>query len=127
RGSVRKEIGLGGYGQGTAPVSLALAREKADAIRERLARGEDLMHRKSFADVMDDVIAVKEASFRNEKHKAQWRMTLDKYAAPLHAKPIADITRDDDLHGRMVEAAQTWKTAAGNNVERMHLARWIRE
>lgn len=95
RGSVRKEIGLGGYGQGTAPVSLALAREKADAIRERLARGEDLMHRKSFADVMDDVIAVKEASFRNEKHKAQWRMTLDKYAAPLHAKPIAEITRDD--------------------------------
>lgn len=95
RGKDRKEIGLGGYGQGTAPVSLALAREKADAIRERLARGEDLMHRKSFADVMDDVIAVKEASFRNEKHKAQWRMTLDKYAAPLHAKPIAEITRDD--------------------------------
>src|SRR5690606_14322966 len=95
RGQDRKEIGLGGYGQGTAPVSLALAREKADAIRERLARGEDLMHRKSFADVMDDVIAVKEASFRNEKHKAQWRMTLDKYAAPLHAKPIAEITRDD--------------------------------
>lgn len=95
RGTDRKEIGLGGYGQGTAPVSLALAREKADAIRERLARGEDLMQRKTFADVMDDVIAVKEASFRNEKHRAQWRMTLDKYAAPLHKKPIAEITRDD--------------------------------
>lgn len=37
------------------------------------------------------------------------------------------IAPDADLHARMVEAAQTWKTAAGNNVERMHLARWIRE
>jgi len=41
RGSTRTEIGLGGYGQGTAPVSLALAREKAEAIREKLARGLD--------------------------------------------------------------------------------------
>lgn len=95
RGPNRKEIGLGGYGQGTAPVSLALAREKAEVIRQRLARGEDLLQRKTFLDVMEDVIAVKEASFRNDKHKAQWRMTLDRYAEPLHAKPIADITRDD--------------------------------
>lgn len=95
RGGKRTEIGLGGYGQGTAPVSLSLAREKAEEIRQRLARGDDLASRKTFADVMDDVIAVKEASFRNEKHKAQWRMTLDTYAAPLHKKPIADITRDD--------------------------------
>lgn len=99
-------MGLGGYGQGTAPVSLALAREKAEAIRQRLARGEDLLQRKTFLDVMEDVIAVKEASFKNEKHKAQWRMTLDRYAAPLHQKPIADITRDD-----VVEALKSiWMT-----------------
>ncbi|MBZ9815057.1 tyrosine-type recombinase/integrase [Mesorhizobium sp. CA7] len=95
RGTARKELGLGGYGQGTAPVSLALAREKAEAIRLRLARGEDLVGAKTFLGVMDDVIAVKEAGFRNEKHKAQWRMTLDAYAKPLHNRPIADITRDD--------------------------------
>jgi integrase len=94
RDKKRTEIGLGGHGQGTAPVSLALAREKAQAIRERLARGE-LHSRKTFADVMEDVITVKEASFKNAKHKQQWRMTLDKYAEPLHKKPIADITRDD--------------------------------
>lgn len=95
RGGARKETGLGGHGQGTAPVSLALAREKAEALRERLARGEDLINRKTFADVMKDVLAVKEASSRNEKHRAQWRMTLETYAAPLHAKPISEITRDD--------------------------------
>lgn len=84
RGGKRVELGLGGYGQGTAPVSLALAREKAQAVRERLARGEELHTKgKTFAEVMEDVIVVKQASFRNEKHKAQWRMTLDTYAKPL--------------------------------------------
>lgn len=91
----RTEIGLGGHGQGTAPVSLVLAREKAEEIRQRLARGEDLHSRKTFADVMEDVIKVKEASFRNGKHRAQWGMTLREYAKHLHKKPIASITRDD--------------------------------
>ncbi|MER9150813.1 tyrosine-type recombinase/integrase [Mesorhizobium opportunistum] len=95
RGKDRTELGLGGYGQGTAPVDLSLAREKAEAVRKRLARGEELTSRKTFLDLMEDVIAVKAASFRNDKHKAQWRMTLDQYAKPLHMKPIADITRDD--------------------------------
>lgn len=95
RGGKRTELGLGGHGQGTAPVSLALAREKAEAVRQRLARGDELSSHKTFADVMDDVLTVKSASFRNEKHRAQWRMTLDRYASALHRKPIADITRDD--------------------------------
>ncbi|MCD7109730.1 tyrosine-type recombinase/integrase [Rhizobium sp. DKSPLA3] len=95
RDGKRTELGLGGHGQGTAPVSVALAREKADTIRDRLARGEDLAKSKTFKDVMDDVLAVKEGSFRNDKHRAQWLMTLREYAKPLHAKPIASITRDD--------------------------------
>ncbi|WP_224702012.1 tyrosine-type recombinase/integrase [Devosia aquimaris] len=95
RAGKRTELALGGYGQGTAPVSLALAREKAEAIRQRLASGEDIHSKKTFAEVMEDVIAVKMASFKNEKHKAQWRMTLDVYARPLHKTPIGQITRDD--------------------------------
>lgn len=95
RAGKRTEIGLGGYGAGTAPVSVALAREKAEAIRERLARGEDVAKRKTFEDVMADVLEVKRASFRNEKHRDQWSMTLREYSKPLHKKPIADLTRDD--------------------------------
>lgn len=95
RDGKRTEIGLGGYGQGTAPVSLALAREKAEVERQKLARGEHLARTKTFADIMDDVLAVKESSFRNEKHRAQWSMTLQTYAKNLHKMPIADITRDD--------------------------------
>ena len=41
RGDARTEIGLGGHGRGTAPVSLALARQKAEAIRDKLAHGLD--------------------------------------------------------------------------------------
>ncbi|MER8783373.1 integrase arm-type DNA-binding domain-containing protein [Mesorhizobium sp. M1006] len=95
RAGKRTELGLGGYGFGTAPVSLALAREKAEVVRQRLARGDELSARKTFVDVMDDVIALKEKSFRNEKHKAQWSMTLREYAKPLHKRPIAEISRDD--------------------------------
>ncbi len=95
RNGKRTEIGLGGYGQGTAPVSLDLAREKAEAIRQRLARGEDLQRRVTFLDLMEDVIKKKEAESKNDKHKAQWRMTLTEYAKPLHNKPVSEITRDD--------------------------------
>lgn len=99
RGKVRTEIGLGGYGQGTAPVSLALARKKAEEIRGQLARGEDpragRLVRATFKDMMESTIAVKEQDFRNAKHKAQWAMTLDRYAAPLHDIPVADITVDN--------------------------------
>lgn len=47
--------------------------------------------------LIKDVLDVKRESFRNEKHKAQWFMTLNNDAKPLHKKPIADITRDDIL------------------------------
>lgn len=95
RNGKRTEIGLGGYGAGTAPVSLALAREKANVERDKLARGEYVDRRKTFAEVMADVLEVKRASFKNEKHKAQWQMTLTEYVKPLHKRPIATITIDD--------------------------------
>lgn len=101
RGDKRNELGLGGYGQGTAPVSLALAREKADAIRQQLARGEDprgdrlVAKPKTFKDCMDDLLKAKESEWTNEKHADQWVMTLRDYAKPLHDLPIADIVIGD--------------------------------
>ncbi|KQZ99768.1 integrase [Mesorhizobium sp. Root157] len=101
RGTERVEIGLGGYGRGTAPVSLALAREKAEAIRQQLARGEDPrairrpLKPKTFADCMEDLISAKESEWTNPKHAAQWKMTLREYAKPLHDLPVADIVMGD--------------------------------
>ena len=102
RDGKRSEIGLGGHGQGTAPVSLALAREKAEAIRQKLARGEDPRGeaRKparvvTFADCMEGLLATKANDWTNPKHKAQWEMTLREYAKPLHGMPIAGIVMGD--------------------------------
>ncbi|MDX0777335.1 DUF4102 domain-containing protein [Sinorhizobium medicae] len=101
RGERRNEIGLGGYGQGTAPVSLALAREKAEAIRQQLARGEDprtdriSTKPKTFADCMEALIETKEKEWTNDKHADQWRMTLREYAKPLHDMPVAEIVMGD--------------------------------
>jgi integrase len=101
RGGKRVELGLGGYGQGTAPVSLPLAREKADAIRDQLARGEDPRAATvapkvvTFKHCMDELLRSKEGGWSNDKHRAQWHMTLREYAEPLHNLPIADIAVGD--------------------------------
>ena len=36
------------------------------------------------------------AGFRNEKHKAQWKSTLETYAAPLRTKPLDVIALHPD-------------------------------
>lgn len=101
RAGKRAELGLGGYGQGTAPVSLALARRKADDIRDKLARGVDPRDDRrparvvTFKHVMDELLRSKEGGWKNAKHRDQWHMTLTDYAAPLHDLPIADIAVGD--------------------------------
>lgn len=101
RGKTRTEIGLGGYGQGTAPVSLALAREKAEAIRDKLARGIDPREDKkpvrvvTFKDCMEGLLKAKADDWTNDKHRAQWEMTLREYAKPLHDLPVAEIVMGD--------------------------------
>jgi integrase len=98
RGAKRTEIGLGGHGQGTAPVSLVQAREKAQAIRDQLARGIDpRADRKpakviTFKHVMHELLTSKADAWRNAKHKKQWEMTLREYAKPLHDLAVASIT-----------------------------------
>ncbi|MGR9399318.1 tyrosine-type recombinase/integrase [Rhizobium leguminosarum] len=101
----RRELGLGSYSSGVRHVSLADARDKAEAVRGILGRGGDpfkeLPERiaagkpKTFGEVCDDLLAAKETTFRNEKHKAQWRMTLEVYAKPLRKIPVTDVSTDD--------------------------------
>lgn len=97
--SGRHELGLGGYGQGTAPVSLSLAREKADAIRQQLARGEDPSRprtkAKTFKDCVDLFLAVKRQELKSVKSLAGWELTLNEYAKPLHDLAVAKVSVDD--------------------------------
>jgi integrase len=95
-----KEMGLGS----AASVPLAHAREKAASARRKIARGlNPIDERKrdggipTFGEIADDVRVALSAGFRNEKHKAQWKSTLETYAAPLRAKPVDTIATDDVL------------------------------
>jgi integrase len=99
RGKAR-EMGLGSYPE----VGLAEAREKALAGR-RLARSgvDPIQARKrgegvpTFGEIADEIADQLAEGFRNEKHKAQWRMTLTVYAEPLRDKPIDKIDTADIL------------------------------
>ncbi len=95
-----KEMGLGS----AASVPLADAREKAASARRKIARGlNPIEERKrdggipTFGGMADDVRETLAAGFRNEKHKAQWKSTLETYAASLRGKPVDTIVTDDVL------------------------------
>lgn len=101
----RREMGLGSYSGGARHLSLADARAKAEAIRGILGRGGDpfkelperiaAVKPKTFGECADDLLAAKENQFRNDKHRAQWKMTLKVYAKPLRKIPVADVSTDD--------------------------------
>ncbi|MCS3498681.1 integrase [Bradyrhizobium japonicum] len=95
-----KEMGLGS----AASVPLADAREKAGTARRKIAQGlNPIEERKrdggipNFGEMADNVREALSAGFRNEKHKAQWKSTLESYAASLRSKPVDTITTDDVL------------------------------
>lgn len=130
----RREIGLG-----SPPlVSLATARRKATANKQIALDGGDPLAEKRkgrdgliFTDAMETFLAKKSAEFRNDKHRKQWRATLDTYAAPVlgqmqvQAIEVRDVLRvlepiwltknetASRLRGR-IEAVLSWATVAGH-------------
>jgi integrase len=96
-----REMGLGGL----RSVSLATAREIAADCRKTLASGSDpIVARKvasystpTFGDFADKFLEAKNPGWRSEKHRRQWKMTLEVYAAPIRRKPIDAITTEDIL------------------------------
>jgi integrase len=100
RNGKRREMGLGPAGRDG--VSLADAREKAAKARDVVREGGDPIEARkvaaavpqriwTFGDVADDFVSALSPQWRNEKHRAQWRMTLRDYAAPLRPLPVAQV------------------------------------
>ena len=99
-----REMGLGGL------LNVPMAKARAEAERWRLVlgdranRGDPIAERKRasggvpmFGDFADKFLEAKEAGWRNDKHRAQWRMTLTEYAAALRLKPVNEIATEDVL------------------------------
>jgi integrase len=97
-GDRRRTIGLGAY----PGVTLAIAREKAQAYRDKVATGIDpVVEREAMREALREqqqtakalawnfrrcaeaYIAAKQAGWRNEKHGKQWTSTLETYAYPV--------------------------------------------
>jgi integrase len=105
RNGVRRELGLGAYGNQSGQVSLAEARTRADEARDIVKNGGDpakeMAHRKRFVKVRtfgecaDELIESRASGFRNEKHLQQWRMTLKDYARTLRKLPVSDVSTDE--------------------------------
>lgn len=101
-----RETGLG-TASGADAVSLAEARDKAAALRLTVKAGTDpLEERKAaaaakrqeeaaaltFRMIAERHIAANEGSWRNEKHRQQWKNTLATYAYPVIGDlPVAEI------------------------------------
>jgi integrase len=96
----RREMGLGAL----RDVPLAKARERATEARQKLADGLDPIAARdnkpqamAFGEAADALIESMSSSWRNEKHRAQWKMTLTVYCEPLRAKPVTEIGTEDVL------------------------------
>lgn len=130
----RCELGLG-----SPPlVSLAQARAAAFENKQLIRAGADPLQARraavaqlTFSEAVEKYLTVKLAEFRNDKHRKQWRATLDTYANPvIGRKLVADIEMRDvllvlepiwagktetasRLRGR-IEAVLSWATVAGH-------------
>ena len=96
----RRDIGLGGY----PAVTLAMARQLADAHRLAVAEGRDPLAEKrrakmpTFAEAAAEVHAANLPRWKNGKHTNQWINTLRTYAFPVIGKmPLDRIERRDVL------------------------------
>ncbi|WP_068302303.1 site-specific integrase [Pararhodobacter sp. CCB-MM2] len=139
----RSEVGLGS----PPAISLAVARQRALENKGLVMQGGDPLAVKrqtrqalTFAEAVDIYLASKLNEFKNEKHRKQWRSTLDTYAAPLLGrKDVAEISVQDvlrvlepiwkqktetasRLRGR-IENVLSWATVAGHR-DGDNPARW---
>lgn len=138
----RAEIGLGGF----PTVTLAQARDKAREARDKIERGVDPMAERkaarealaaatrkglTFSEAANLYLDAKLDAYRNEKHRYQWRATLEQLAFPVLGKlPVSAITVQDvlqvlhpiwtdrtetasRLRGR-IESVLSWATVAGH-------------
>ena len=96
-----REMGLGSY----PTVSLVAARQRADECRRQVAERLDPISRDgnseapvTFGEAADKFVASMASSFRNEKHRDQWKMTFgDSYCAKLRKLSISAVDTEDVL------------------------------
>jgi integrase len=97
----RREMGLGSL----RDVPIAKARQKAADARQKLADGLDPLASRgeaakqmTFGEAAEALIESMSSSWRNEKHRAQWKMTLTVYCEPIRSISVAKVGTEDVLN-----------------------------
>src|SRR5262249_6184078 len=95
-----REMGLGGV----SAVSLAEARKLADGCRAKVAKGVNPIEARqrelfvpTFGECADEFVAEMSGQWRNQRHRAQWKMTLTKYGPPIGTMPVNPVETSDVL------------------------------
>ena len=125
-GNKRREIGLGGF----PDVTLAGARERARAAKDKIRNGIDPVEERraaraalatargrtlTFTEAVDRYLSAKLDAFKNPKHRQQWRNTLSTYALPQLGKMmVQDISVQDVL--RTLEPIWNSKTETASRL-----------
>lgn len=96
----RKEMGLGPI----ALVGLGEARDAALEARKLVAKGINPIEARrapkaapTFGEVADELLASLKSSFRNDKHRAQWKRSFEEHAKDLRPIPVDKVTTPDVL------------------------------
>lgn len=117
-----REMGLGP----THTITLAKAREKATECRIAILEGRDPIKERrrervkqrgslSFRECAEKYIAAHKASWKNDKHKAQWTATLETYAFPAFGDlPVAEVDTADVM--RTLEPIWSTKTETASRL-----------
>lgn len=125
-GSKRRDIGLGGF----PDVTLAQARDKARELKEKIKEGIDPVEERraakerlklaqansiTFDEAVEQVLAIRKVEYKNAKHIAQWKSTLETYASPIIGKlPVSDIEKGHIL--QILQPIWTKKTETASRV-----------
>lgn len=125
-GGKRRDMGLGGY----PDVTLAGAKEAARAARAKIKEGIDpiddgkakrsalaaaIASAMTFSEATAAYIATKEHEWKNAKHGAQWRATLETYAYPIIGKVfVRDIGLEHIV--KVLEPIWTTKTETASRL-----------
>jgi integrase len=101
----RREMGLGPL----HTIGLGEARDKARSLRQQLLADVDPLTAKrqqraerrleaakamSFGQCVEAYLAAHEISWKNDKHRQQWRMTLTKYCSSISDLPVKNVDTD---------------------------------
>ncbi len=125
-GGKRREIGLGAYPE----ISLSEARDKARAAKSSIRQGNDPIEERkiakatllaaqkrglTFNEAVESYLESKLHEFKNNKHKQQWRSTLDTYAKPVFGEMLVQDINVHDLL-RALEPIWTSKTETASRL-----------